>query len=197
MKESKDQLKMKIQKLFSRIRDEINKREDQLLLDVDNQYNSLFFKEDLIKKSQKLPNMIKISLEKGKIKEEDWKDEDKLSCLINNCISIEKNIKDLEDINDKIKECNSKKDYIVELSPEENEINDFLNIIKNFGNIYYYDKIENKRENQIIHNNEKIEENNRLNYDENIDEINMISYNENIEESKRQDSDEYNIMRKK
>ena len=38
-------------------------------------YDEMFFKEELIKESEKLPNIVKISLEKGKINENDWNDE--------------------------------------------------------------------------------------------------------------------------
>ena len=40
--EDKEQLKLKIQKIFTNIRNELNNREDQLLLDIDKQFESLF-----------------------------------------------------------------------------------------------------------------------------------------------------------
>jgi len=48
----------------------------------------------LIKESEKLPNKIKKSLEKGKALDKDWKDNE-LNCVINDCINIENNIKDI------------------------------------------------------------------------------------------------------
>ncbi len=57
---------MKIQKGFTNIRNALNDREDKLLLEVDNKFNTSYFKEDLIKENEKLPNKIQISLEKGK-----------------------------------------------------------------------------------------------------------------------------------
>ena len=63
--QNKEELKVNIQKIFTKIRNELNNREDELLLEVDNQYDNLFFKEDFIKESEKLPNKIKLSLEKG------------------------------------------------------------------------------------------------------------------------------------
>ena len=100
--ESKEKLKMEIQKLFTKIRTELNKREDELYLEIDKKYDELFFKADLIKESEKLPNIVKISLEKGNIKENDWNDENKLSKIINDCIKIENTIKNLNLIYDKI-----------------------------------------------------------------------------------------------
>ena len=80
--EDKEKLKLEIQSVFTKLRNIINEREDQLLLDVDKKFDELFFKEDLIKKGEKLPNKIKISLENGKKIIKDW-DENKLNELIN------------------------------------------------------------------------------------------------------------------
>ena len=87
--EDKEALKMDIQKIFTKLRNEINNREDQLLMDVDRKFEELFFDEEIIKESEKLPNKIKISLEKGKLIEVNWK-ENKLNSLINDCLNIEK-----------------------------------------------------------------------------------------------------------
>ena len=61
----KEELKLKIQKIFTNIRNAINEKEDDLLLEVDKQFDNAFFKEGMIKKIEKLPNKIKESLEKG------------------------------------------------------------------------------------------------------------------------------------
>ena len=63
--EDKEQLKMKISNIFTKIRNSLNEREDKLLSDIDNKYTS-FFKEDIIKQSEKLPKEINNSLEIGK-----------------------------------------------------------------------------------------------------------------------------------
>ena len=105
----KEKLKEEIQKTFTKIRSALNNREDQLLLEVDSKFDELFFKEELIKESEKLPNMVKVSLEKGKISEEDWNEKNKLRGILNECINIEKIIKDIGIINDKIRISNEKK----------------------------------------------------------------------------------------
>ena len=64
--ENKEELKLNIQNIFTKIRNELNKREDELLFEVDKKFNDIFGNEDIIKESEKLPNKIKISLEKGK-----------------------------------------------------------------------------------------------------------------------------------
>ena len=90
--------------------------------------------EDIFEKSIKLTNMIKISLEQGKnIKE--WNDNNLIS-LINDCINIENNIGEIDTINKNVIKCKSNKNILIKFSPQENEINSFLETIKLFGKIY-------------------------------------------------------------
>ena len=69
---NKEDLKLKVQEIFTKIRNALNEKEDKLLLDIDEYYNKTYFKEDIIKKSEKLPNKIKKSIEKGKIIFKEW-----------------------------------------------------------------------------------------------------------------------------
>jgi len=94
----------------------------------------LYFNENLIKDSEKLPNKIRQSLEKGKALDNDWNDNE-LNCVINDCINIENNIKDINFINQNIQKSNSNKN--LEIKFNEDGINNLLEIIKKFGNIYY------------------------------------------------------------
>ena len=55
--------------------------------------------------------------------------------MINDCIKIDKNICDINIINENIKKCNSLK-VEIRFKPEENEINEFLKKIQAFGSIY-------------------------------------------------------------
>ena len=80
--ENKENLKSKIQKIFTKIRNLLNEREEQLLLEVDEQFNKVFFDENIIKESEKLPIKINKFLEKGKLLIKEW-NENKLSFLIN------------------------------------------------------------------------------------------------------------------
>ena len=75
IEKNKEELKIDIQKIFTQFRSALNTREDELLLEVDNQFLSC---EDLKKKSEKLPNNIKKTLEKGKLLENEWNNNDKL-----------------------------------------------------------------------------------------------------------------------
>ena len=53
---SKEEIKLKISKIFTKIRNVVNEREDKLLSEVDNKFDESYFKEDIIKKGEKLPN---------------------------------------------------------------------------------------------------------------------------------------------
>ena len=64
--ENKEKLKEKIQKVFTKIRNAINQREDELLIKVDKQIENTFFEEKIIKEAEKLTDKINKSLEKGK-----------------------------------------------------------------------------------------------------------------------------------
>ena len=139
--ESKDKLKMEIQNIFTKIRTELNNREDKLYEEIDKKFNELFFKEELFKESEKLPNLVKISLEKGKIEENDWNDDKKLSKLINDCINMENTVKKINDIYDKIKLYKANKDLNIIFSLKNDDIEKgLINTIKKFGSIKVDDK---------------------------------------------------------
>ena len=130
--ESKEKLKIEVQKVFTKIRNELNNREDVLFLEIDKIYKDYFFNEEFVKESEKLPDLAKICLEKGKIKENEWEDESKLSLLINNYINIENTIKDINLIYNKITMYNSNKEIEFEFNPKDDKM---LEEIKKYGNI--------------------------------------------------------------
>ena len=143
---NREGLKLKVQSIFNKLRNALNEREDKLLLEIEEYYNKTYFKEDIIKKSEKLPNKIKKSLEKGKIIDREWNDNN-LSSFINYCINIENNIDEINILNDNINKCDSNEDIKIVYNITEEEINSMLDNINNFGNIiteYNYDnyKIE-------------------------------------------------------
>ena len=129
--ENKEELKTKIQNIFTKIRTTLNEREDELLLEVDNKYNNIFCNEDIIKESEKLPNKIKLSIEKGKLINNEWSDNNKLSSIINDCINIEDNIKNINIINDNIKKCKLNKDINIQFNIDDN----YIKITKSLGQI--------------------------------------------------------------
>ena len=133
--ENKENLKLKIQKIFTKIRNEIKNREDELLNEIDKLYDENYFKEDIIKSGEKLPDKIKKSLDQSKIIDNNWNN-NKLNLSIYSCINIEKYINDINIIENEVKKYNLKNNSNIKFSPEENEINSFINKIKNFGRIY-------------------------------------------------------------
>ena len=135
--QNKEALKLKIQKIFTKVRNTLNEREDKLLIDIDKNFDNLFFKEQLIKEGEKLPNKTKILIENGKKINNEWNDKNKLNSIINDCIDIENNIRDIKIVNEKIKKSNSKINIEIKFNPAEDELNKFLENINHFGNIYY------------------------------------------------------------
>ena len=133
--ENKEELKAEIQKIFTKIRTTLNEREDELLLEVDNKYNNIFCNEDIIKESEKLPNKIKISLEKGKLINNEWNENNKLSSIINDCINIEDNIKSINLINDNIKKCKLNENINIQFNIENEYFDNYIKSIKSLGQI--------------------------------------------------------------
>ena len=151
--EKKEEMKIKIQKIFTKIRTALNDREDELLLEVNSTYEDTFKNID-IKNLKKLPNDIKISLEKGKLinDEKNWNDNKTLHSIINDCINIEKNIKDIFSINDILKNDKINNEIEINFSPENKELDDFIQNVKTFGKIISknYTYIINKNDFDLI-----------------------------------------------
>ena len=135
----KEELKLKIQKIFTKLRNSLNEKEDQLLIEVDEKFNDLFIKEDMIRENEKLPNLIKKSLEKGKLIDKEW-NENNLSALIKDCIDIENNIKKLNEIDENIKKNHLNKNIKIDFSLEDYKIKKILDKIKNIGEITINDE---------------------------------------------------------
>ena len=138
IEKDKEDLKLKVQNVFTKIRKILNEREDKLLGEIDNLYNTKYFNEDIIKKGEKLPKQIKSSLEKGKLIDKEW-DNNNLYSYINDCINIENNIKNANIINENINKSNKINKIKIKFNTNENQLDDFLKIIKTFGEIYYDD----------------------------------------------------------
>ena len=143
--ENKEEIKKKIQNVFTKLRTELNNREDQLLLEVDKKFDTLFCNEKIVKDSEKLPNKIKDLLEKTENMKEI--NENRLCSFINNCIDIENNIKNIKEISNSIRNYKNNSNKKILFTPENNEgINEFLENIKKFGNLgqnNYFELIHN------------------------------------------------------
>ena len=133
---NKEELKLMIQKVFTKLRNALNDREDVLLSEVDKKFDDIYLNENIIRESENLPNRIKTSLEKGKIVELKLENDNHLNSFINDCINIENNIAEINIIDNKIKNSNSMhSECNIIFFPEENKIEPFLEKIRSFGKI--------------------------------------------------------------
>ncbi len=135
---NKEEIQTKIQKIFTKIRNELNKREDFLIQQVEEIFNNNYFNEELIKQGEKLPNRINISLEKCKLMNNN-KEDNNLVCLINNCMNIENNLNEINKLKDSINKNNNLENSKIIFFPNEEEkkeeLNYLIETIKNFGKI--------------------------------------------------------------
>ena len=129
--ENKEEIKLNIQKTFTKIRNELNKREDQLLDKVDKHFQKKYFIEDLdiLKEKDKLPNKIKIYIEKGKAAKNEWNNNK--SFLINACINIEKMINNINKINQNMNKY-KQNNKVMKFYSEADKI---IKLINKFGSI--------------------------------------------------------------
>ena len=91
----KEKLMKEIQEFFTKIRNELNYREDLLLLEIDKLYD-IYTDKKIMRKIEKLPKNSKKNLEKGKSINID---KNSLNSIINDCLDIENNIKEIEEFN--------------------------------------------------------------------------------------------------
>ena len=130
---NKEELKLNIQNTFTKIRNALNNRENELLLEVDKNFNELYCDEKILEQCEKLPNKIKFSLEKSKSIEQN---KNELASFINGCIDIENNIKDINKINESIDKCKNEGEIEINFIYED-EFNLLLDNIKKFEIIKY------------------------------------------------------------
>ena len=144
----KENIKFNIQNIFTKIRNELNEREDELLKEVDKTYEDSYFPEELIIKSEKLTKNMHLSLKQGKEITKKWDEQDKVNLFINNCLDIEINIKDINAINENIEKAKITKTNIY-FSDDNNESNNIFKLIKNYGKIECQKKIDKNKEYEI------------------------------------------------
>ena len=140
----KEEVKLKIQRIFTKLRNELNNRENKLLSHVEQKFN-IFNDEKFVKKCENLPQKIKKSLDVVKNIDKEGKD-DNIIQFINNCSNIENNIQDIIDINKRIKIYKKYNNIKFKFYPEDELIiNKFLENINHFGKVEKddYEEIEN------------------------------------------------------
>ena len=155
--ERKEKIKIKFMEIFTKLRNALNQREDEILSEIDNEFKNKFFEEDLVKNAERLPKKIQIALDKGKKIDEEWNNKNKLNFLINDCIKIEKNIEDIKIINENIEKFQNSDEKINIKYEEKNYDNekDFnIQLLKNSfrednSNIYISQKELKEKINQL------------------------------------------------
>ena len=146
---NKEKVKKEIQDIFTKIRSELNNREDQLLNEVDNIFENKFNIENInnILKDKKYSDKIKKYIEKGKIAEKEWNNNENKIFLINDCINIEKSIDKLNTINSNLEKYKLQDKKLNFYCPPE----EVINIIQNLGR--FGDKKINQQEISVTINN--------------------------------------------
>ena len=132
--ENKDEIKLNIQKTFTKIRNELNNRENELLLEVDEQFNKKIMNNDLnlLKDRSKLSNKMKCCLEKEKsLRDEMTTDSKNKPSFINECINIEKIINSINNLNQDMEKLNRNMKKIQFVSSEK----EIIELIKRYGSI--------------------------------------------------------------
>ena len=137
IEKDKEELKINVLNIFTKIRNTLNEREEELLKEIDNIFDNKYINRDIIKKVEKLPNQIKLSLEKGKLIDKEW-DENNIYSYINDCINIENNIKIINIIQEHINKYRTSNKINIIFSPSQYFLNNFLESIKSFGKIDEY-----------------------------------------------------------
>ena len=138
--ERKESIKKNIQQIFTKLRNELNNREDKLMEEVDKKFSDTFFDENIIKQAEKLPDKINILLNKGKIINKDWKKFKKNEAIMN-CLKIENNIIEIKKIKDNIKNINNA-EHIIKFNSQSDDTEKLIEQISKFGNIE--DEYDNK-----------------------------------------------------
>ena len=127
---NKEELKISIQKSFTKLRNAINDRENELILEVDKQFEKIY-SDNILNQSEKLTHKIQYFLEKGKnINKDLEKNNDKLKSFINDCINIENYITHINALKKSIEKCNLNS----QINFENSELN-MIEMIKQYGAI--------------------------------------------------------------
>ena len=139
---NKEELIKEIQKTFTNLRNALNKREEQLLLEVEEINKEKYFDDDMIKESEKLSERVKKYLESVNILKEK---KNELNYEINYYIEFENNLNKIDEINQKMIRLISNK---IKITFEINN-NDIENIIQKIGCLNNDDEIINQIYNQV------------------------------------------------
>ena len=132
---NKEELKSYVQKIFTKFRNAINERENDMLSAIDKKFEDILSKEETVNKSIGLPNQVKINFEKSQSLDQYWNDNSKLSSLIYHCIKIEKDVKNINFLISEYDKCGTFHAKKINLLPGDEDITQFIQSIKAFGKL--------------------------------------------------------------
>ena len=127
----KEDIKKDIQNIFTKIRNELNYREDVLLFEVEKKFDDLYINDEIINETQKLPKKVEVLLKNGRMIDNNY-NKNELNRMINDCIIIEKNINEIKNIKDKFEKCKNYKTRKFKFYPEIDKIDIILEKLKKF-----------------------------------------------------------------
>ena len=136
----KESIKKNIQQIFTKLRNELNNREDKLMEEVDKKFNDTFLNENILKQAEKLPDKIVTLLEKGKKINKEWENFKKNEAIID-CLNIENNIITIKKLKEHIKN-NNNSEHKIKFNYLSKDIDKLIEYISTLGNIE--DEYDNK-----------------------------------------------------
>ena len=136
---NKENVKSEIQKIFTKIRAELDLREEMLLKEVEDIFDKEFQNKEVenFLNEKKFPDKIKMFIDKGKIAEKDWDKNENKNSLIYDCINVENTIKKINDMNanlEKTKKENKKLNFYI-------QSDEAVSTIKNLGSFNDFKRI--------------------------------------------------------
>ena len=139
IEEKKENLKLEIQKIFSIIKNVVKDREDEMLSNVDLEYNKIYFDKYSPEDFKKLPDKIKSSLKKCIQLKKD--DDINIYNFLKQNDDLENNINMINNFHLKLNSIFDSKKAEIKFMTESNEMNEIMEKIETFGNlkiIYFF-----------------------------------------------------------
>ena len=131
--EDKESIKKDIQQIFTKLRNELNNREDKLMEEVDKKFNDTFMDDNILKQAEKIPNKIEFLLKKRKLINEDVKKTNKKELILES-LNVENNIISIKKLKNKMKNFN----YIensIKFSYSNEKIDKLIKLLSKIGYI--------------------------------------------------------------
>ena len=147
MEELKEELKSKILKIFTNIRNKLNEREDEILTELDTLSLNIYPSEKLLKEYERIPKKIREFVVKKKLLDEKLNNSNSLISYIYDCINIENEFSKIKEIQKSVNKFDVNSETKIYFFPEENNLDEIYNDIKSFGKIH---QKENEKNNYFI-----------------------------------------------